>query len=125
MFQNMPKPNVSVIGIRGIPGVAGGAEIHSENLYRELSRNFKITVYARKVYFTSKPTIHEWHQTRIRYVRCIKTMYLETISSTFLTAVICIIKKPEIAHFHNIGAGLFIPLVKLRGTKTVLTYHSK
>jgi glycosyltransferase involved in cell wall biosynthesis len=121
----MPKPNVSVIGIRGIPGVAGGAEIHSENLYRELSNNFEITIYARKPYFNSKPTIYEWQQIRIRYVRCIKTVYLENISSTFITSVMCLVKKPEIAHFHNIGAGLFIPLIKLRGVKTVLTYHSK
>ena len=121
----MPKPKVSVIGIRGILGIAGGAEIHSENLYRELSNNFEITIYARKAYFNSKPTTHTSQQTKIKYVRCIKTMYLETISSTFVTTIICFIKKPEIAHFHNIGAGLFIPLIKLRGVKTVLTYHSK
>jgi len=34
------------------------------------------------------------------------------------------LKRPDIAHFHNVGPALFIPLLKLAGIKTVLTYHS-
>ena len=44
---------IAVIGIRGFPGVQGGVEIHSENLY-PIMPDVRIRVYRRKPYLTSQ-----------------------------------------------------------------------
>ena len=48
----------------------------------------------------------------------------EPFFHSFLCTIYCIIKRPDIVHIHNIGPGMFIPLLKLAGLKVVLTYHS-
>lgn len=113
---------IAVIGLRGFPDVQGGVEKHCEALYpRILERRFH--VYRRKPYIKSTGdatygniTFHDLPSTKIGGV--------EAVLHTFLSTLSVINGKCRLVHVHNIGPGLFIPILKLFGKKVVMTYHS-
>ncbi len=114
---------LSVIGIRGFPGVQGGVEVHCENLYTRFSENLEIKVYRRKPYlsfgsYKSYPRIvfKDMFSTRIKGV--------EAVLHTFISCCHVIVHRPDVVHVHNIGPGLFIPFLKLFGLRVCMTYHS-
>lgn len=116
---------IAVIGIRGFPGIQGGAEKHSEELYPRLSKlGCQIVVFARTPYIPPKRRLRKWKRIQFIYLWCPKRKELETIIHTFLGLMICIFKRPDIVHIHNMGPALFIPVLNLFKIKTVLTYHS-
>lgn len=113
---------IAVIGLRGFPNVQGGVEKHCEALYPRIpERHFHI--YRRKPYIKSTGdatysniTFHDFPSTKIRGV--------EAVLHTFLSTLSVINSKCKLVHVHNIGPGLFIPILKLFGKKVVMTYHS-
>ncbi|HEC93674.1 MAG TPA: glycosyltransferase [Candidatus Atribacteria bacterium] len=116
---------IFVLGVRGFPNIQGGVEKHCEELYPRLVKfGCKVFVFARKNYFSLQKRFKKWKGVKFIYLWCPQIKGLETFFHTFFGALICIIKRPDIAHFHNIGPALFIPLVKLFKIKTVFTYHS-
>lgn len=115
--------SVYVFGTRGFPGVQGGVEKHCEQLYPELAQEYDIHVFRRKSYLGEAPVaeykgIHfiDLPSTRLKGVEA----FLHSLLCTFY----CMFKRPDIVHIHNIGPGMFVPLLKLVGLKVVLTYHS-
>jgi glycosyltransferase involved in cell wall biosynthesis len=115
-----------IVGIRGFPNVQGGAEKHSEELYRRLAHSAQcdITVFTRRPYIHEVTPLTEWKGVKFIHLWSPQNASIETIVHTFLSVVQCIVKRPGIVHVHNIGPGLFIPLLKLAGLKVVMTYHS-
>lgn len=113
---------IAVIGIRGFPGVQGGVEIHSENLY-PIMPDVRIRVYRRKPYLTSQSAAT---YPNIEYVDLPSTRIkgFEAVLHTFLCVLHIIFHRPDLVHVHNIGPGMFAPLLRLFGLKTVMTYHS-
>ncbi len=113
---------IFVFGTRGFPHIQGGVEKHCESLYSMLTDQFDITVFRRKPYLdqtgnnNSAITFIDLPSTRIKG--------FEAFFHSFLCALYCIVKRPDMIHIHNIGPGMFIPLLKLFGLKIVLTYHS-
>jgi len=121
----MDKLDVFVFGIRGFPNVQGGVEKHCEELYPRLARtNCDITVITRMSYIPEEKRFSEWKGVKFVYLWAPRRKNLETIVHSLLSSVICILKRPCIIHIHNIGPALVIPLLRLLGIKTVLTYHS-
>lgn len=121
MAERGDKP-ISVIGIRGFPFIQGGVEHHSEELYPVMP--FDFTVYRRKPYIdTSRPT-PEYKNITFIDLPSTRIAGLEAVLHTFLASLSCIVRRPRLVHVHNIGPGLFTPLLKLGGLKVVLTYHS-
>jgi len=116
------KKEIFVFGIRGIPNVQGGVECHCENLYPLLSSHYKITVFSRIPYISHKNK--HWQNIRFIDLPSTKIKGFEAVLHSFLSAVICIVQRPDIVHIHNIGPGLFTPLLRLFGLKVVITYHS-
>lgn len=115
---------IFVFGTRGFPGVQGGVEKHCEELYPRLSRyGCEITVFARAQYFTKNRTSH-WNNIKFIYLWCPLSKGIESFVHTFIANLICVVKQPDIAHFHNMGHAIFIPLARFFGIKTVLSYHS-
>ena len=43
---------ISVIGVRGFPGVQGGVEMHCENIYTRMHSCYKLRIYRRRPYLT-------------------------------------------------------------------------
>jgi glycosyltransferase involved in cell wall biosynthesis len=116
---------IFVLGTRGFPSVQGGVEKYCEELYPGLVElGSEVTVAARKHYFLPSARTLKWKGVNFIYLPSPQSQSLETFVHTFLATLVCIFKRPDIAHFHNIGPALFLPIVKLFGIKTVLTYHS-
>lgn len=112
---------IYVFGTRGFPHVQGGVEKHCEELYTALPGGYRVTVFRRK------PYVHPAGGTgSVRFVDLPSTRIkgFEAFFHSFLCTLYCLVKRPDVVHIHNIGPGMFIPLLKLGRLKTVLTYHS-
>lgn len=103
----------------------GGVEKHCEELYpRMVSHDSQITVCNRAPYFAKDSRLPVYNGVRCVYLWCPRTKSLEAALHTFAASLLCIVKRPDIVHIHNIGPALCIPLLKAFGIKTVVTYHS-
>lgn len=114
---------ISVIGLRGFPGVQGGVEVHCENLYPHFGVETQISVYRRNPYLSSQSNVH---YRNISFVDLPSTRIkgFEAVFHTFISACNVICKRPDVVHVHNIGPGMFTPLLKLFGLRVCMTYHS-
>ena len=122
-----PEVKVCVIGIRGFPGVQGGAEKHAEELYPRLAAlGVRPTVFARASYFPPARRPTEWHGVSFVYLRAPRRRHLEAFCHSFAAALRVgrLRREVDLVHVHNIGPALCLPLLKCAGLKTVLTYHS-
>jgi glycosyltransferase involved in cell wall biosynthesis len=114
---------VFVIGTRGFPDIQGGVEQHCESLYPLLaSDECQITVFRRSPYVADKTK--EFDNIIFKDLPSTKIPGFEAFYHSFLASLICIIKRPDIVHVHNIGPGFFISLLKAAGLIVILTYHS-
>jgi glycosyltransferase involved in cell wall biosynthesis len=114
---------VFVIGTRGFPDIQGGVEQHCENLYPLIaSDNCSITVFRRKPYVANRTRTFK----NISFIDLPSTKLsgFETFYHSLLSTVVCLFKRPDIVHIHNIGPGFFVPFLKIAGLKVVMTYHS-
>ena len=115
--------NVFVFGTRGFPNIQGGVEEHCENLYSEIgSEQFQVTVFRRKPYVSQLSVENR----NISFIDLPSSELpgFETLFHSSICTIICLIKRPDIIHIHNIGPGIFIPILKIFRLKVVLTYHS-
>lgn len=118
---------IAVIGTRGFPGVQGGVEKHGEELYPRLAAmGLGVTVFARAPYFLPGRQVPIWRGVTIEYLPAPRSKHFEAFVHSFSAAVRCIARRREVdvVHVHNIGPALCMPLLKLFGMRTVLTYHS-
>lgn len=113
---------IAVIGTRGFPGIQGGVEVHSYHLYTHMD-DVRVRLYRRRAYLTEQST-----QTfpDIEYVDLPSTRIkgFEAVWHTFLSVLHILFHRPDVVHIHNIGPGMFAPLLRLVGLPVVLTYHS-
>ena len=115
---------IAVIGLRGFPDIQGGVESHCENIIPRLSAEHQCTVYRRKPYIPKGATARydgvsfvDLPSTRIKG--------FEALFHTFLSAAHIILHhNVDVVNIHNIGPGLFTPMLRMFGYKVVLTYHS-
>lgn len=114
---------LAIIGIRGFPGVQGGVESHCEQLVPRLAQNIDCQVFRRIPYLTENSRVAipgvefiDGGSTRIKG--------FETVWHTFKSSLRLIFSRPDVVNIHNIGPGMFTPLLRLAGLKVVLTYHS-
>ena len=114
---------IAVIGTRGFPAIQGGVEKHCEHIYTRMGDDVQIRLYRRKSYLSPASTRKFPH---ISYVDLPSTRLkgFEALFHTFLCVCHCIFHRPDVVHVHNIGPGLFSPILRLFGMKVVLTYHS-
>lgn len=113
---------VAVIGTRGFPGIQGGVEAHSYHLYTRMS-DVHVMLYRRRAYLTAQSA-----QTfpNIEYIDLPSTRVkgFEAVWHTLLSVFHILFHRPDVVHIHNIGPGMFAPLLRLFGLPVVLTYHS-
>jgi glycosyltransferase involved in cell wall biosynthesis len=114
---------IFVFGTRGIPDIQGGVEKHCEELYSAMPEDFFITLFRRKP-FLNRTISNQYRQLRFIDLPSTRINGFESFFHSFLAALYCIFHRPDITHVHNIGPGIFIPLLKLFRLKVVLTYHS-
>lgn len=115
------KNELAVMGIRGFPHVQGGVESHCQSILPNL--NVTCRVYRRRPYV---PENDACSYQNIRFVDLPSTRIkgVEALLHSFLATLHILLHPAKVVNVHNIGPGLFIPLLRLRGIKVVLTYHS-
>ncbi|MBD5265886.1 MAG: glycosyltransferase family 4 protein [Bacteroides sp.] len=116
------KNEIAVIGLRGFPNVQGGVEKHCEALYRRMD-GFRFNVYRRKPYLVSGGE-ESYDNITFTDLPSSTISGVEAMGHTFMAALHLIVRRPRLVHVHNIGPGLVLPLLKLFGLRTVMTYHS-
>lgn len=116
---------IAVFGTRGFPLIQGGVEKHCENLYPQFSHQIKIIVFRRKA-FISEENKNPHFGDNLEFIDLPSTKIkgFEAFFHSFLATMYCLIIRPDIVHIHNIGPGIFTPLLRLVNLKVVLTYHS-
>ena len=114
---------IAVIGLRGFPGVQGGVEVHCENLYHLFSDDSRISVYRRLPYLSSLSN-QEYGNINFIDLPSTRIKGFEAMLHTFLSTCHVIAHHPDVVHIHNIGPGMFTPLLKLFGLRVCMTYHS-
>ena len=113
---------IAVIGTRGFPGIQGGVEVHSYFLYTHMT-DACVRLYRRRAYLTEQSA---QSFPNIEYVDLPSTRIkgFEAVWHTLLSVLHIMTHRPDVVHIHNIGPGMFAPLLKLMGLPVVLTYHS-
>ncbi len=115
-----------IIGLRGLPNVAGGIETHCENLLARLARmrpQDQIVVIGRRGYVGDKDYLTE-DGVRVVPLPAIRNKYLETFSNTLLGVLAARFRlRAGAVHLHALGPGLFAPLARLLGMRVLLTHH--
>jgi glycosyltransferase involved in cell wall biosynthesis len=124
MNGNRRQLRIAMIGQRGVPATFGGIEHHVEELGAELSdRGHDVTVYARSNYVRGRVGSHRG--ITVRRLPTVGTKHLDTIVHSFLATVDALRRRPDVIHFHGLGPGLMVPLVRAvrPGCHVVLTVH--
>lgn len=117
------QKRLAVIGIRGFPGVQGGVESHCLQLIPRLTDDMKCRVYRRKPYLT-KNSECEIPGVEFKDLPSTRIGGFETVLHTFLSVLHLTFYRVDVVNIHNIGPGMFAPLLRMLGMKVVLTYHS-
>ena len=118
---------ISVLGLRGMPGVSGGIETHCEQLYSRLAGlrgGDDIFVLGRQAYLPKGQT--RFGQVTVIPLPHAKSAKLETITNSLLGVFcsrFCI--RADILHIHGVCSALVTPLAKLLGMKVVVTHHGR
>jgi glycosyltransferase involved in cell wall biosynthesis len=113
---------VTMLGIRGFPGVQGGAENHAQHLSTMLvNLGCDVEVIVRRSYIPRDRNTYKG----VRLVRLWSTriMGIEAIVHTFLGVLRCAWTRPDILHIHSVGPALFTPLARAVGLRVVVTHH--
>lgn len=117
---------IAVIGLRGMPGVIGGIERHSELLYPELAKiapELTIHVVARTGYVPRR--VSRLNRVAIVAIAAPKGGAIEALIHTPLALIVAAVRlRPDLVHLHGIGPGFYAPLARLLGMKTVVTHHA-
>jgi glycosyltransferase involved in cell wall biosynthesis len=117
--------SIMALGLRGIPNVPGGVEVHASELYPRLQAlGANVTVLGRNPYRpTDSPST--WRGVTVRWLASPKMEGVEALVHTFLGVLYAAVRRPDVVHIHAVGPWLFVPLAKLFGLKVVVTHHGQ
>ncbi len=116
---------IMAVGLRGIPNVPGGVEVHASELYPRLQAlGASVTVLGRKPYRPAGSPA-SWRGVTVRWLASPKLQGVEALVHTFVGVLYAAVRRPDILHFHAVGPWLFVPLAKLLGLKVVVTHHGQ
>jgi len=114
---------IMVLGLRAVPGVAGGVETHCEHLYPLVAKaGVEVEIVVRTPY-AAAALGNRWRGVRIRRIWSPRMSGLETVLHTFLGVLYAGVRRPDVLHLHAIGPALFSPLARLLGLNVVVTHH--
>jgi len=124
IIRTKSRPDISVIGLRNVPGVIGGIETHCELLYPALARVWPalVLLLVRSRYAPLK----RGHLAGIpvRALPSLPGSGAETVSHTLLALFHARWRRSRMVHLHGIGPAFFAPLARLLGMRVVVTHHA-
>jgi glycosyltransferase involved in cell wall biosynthesis len=116
---------VIALGLRGMPNVPGGIEVHASELYPRLQAlGAKVTVLGRSPYRPADCP-DQWCGVNIRWISSPRIQGVEALVHTFLGVLYAAVRRPDVLHIHAVGPWLWVPLAKLLGLKVVVTHHGQ
>lgn len=116
---------IAVIGTRGFPDIQGGVERHCEYLYPRFGGVIsEIKVYRRRPYLSSVSRSAQYSHISFVDLPSTRIKGFEAVFHTFLCCMHLLFHRVDVVHIHNIGPGMFTPLLRLFGMNVVITYHS-
>jgi glycosyltransferase involved in cell wall biosynthesis len=123
-FNKAPL-HVMALGLRGIPNVPGGVEMHASELYPRLhALGAKITVLGRSCYRPANaPAV--WRGVNIRWLPTSRVQGVEALLHTVLGVLYAGVRRPDVLHIHAVGPWLCVPLAKVLGLKVLVTHHGQ
>ena len=119
------RVSVIALGLRGMPNVPGGVEVHASELYPRLQAlGADVTVMGRIAYrpANSPP---QWRGVRVRWTSCPRGTGIEALVHTFFGVLYAAVRRPDVLHIHAVGPWLMVPLAKMLGLKVVVTHHGQ
>jgi glycosyltransferase involved in cell wall biosynthesis len=124
-IQSAARVNVMVLGLRGIPNVPGGVEVHASELYPRLQAlGANVIVMGRNPYRPAgAPT--QWRGVTVRWITSPRIQGVEALVHTFLGVLYAAVRRPDVLHIHAVGPWLMVPLAKIFGLKVVVTHHGQ
>jgi glycosyltransferase involved in cell wall biosynthesis len=123
--ESARTPRIAVIGTRGFPGVQGGVERHCEELYPRLAAlGYSIDAFRRRPFLQEDTPRGTWRGVTLTDLWAPRMKGVEALIHSALAALRCLVHRRDLVHVHNIGPALVVPLLRLAGLRTVVTYHS-
>jgi glycosyltransferase involved in cell wall biosynthesis len=117
--KNPRQPRVAVIGTRGYPSYYGGFETAVRRLVPSLAdAGWDVTVYGRNGAQNDDPTRDP--RVTVRHTRGIESKALSTLTYGFTSSVDAIVRGTDVALVMNVANGFWLPLLRLRGVRTVV-----
>jgi len=118
---------ICVLGLRGLPHVMGGVEMHCERLFpllKKLRPDDSFTIIARNAYVPEATSAYQGLQ--VISLAHAKGKHLETITNAIYGVLYArFVLRSELLHLQGIGPALVAPIAKALGMKVIVTYHSK
>ena len=114
MAAKRKAKTLAVIGIRGFPGVQGGVESHCCQLVPRLAKAMPVRVYRRKPYL-GEASMVDIEGVTFADLPSTRVKGLEPVLHTFLSCMHLLTHHVDVVSVHNIGPGLFTPLLRLMG----------
>ena len=125
MTGTAPRLKIIALGLRGIPHIQGGVEMHAAELYpRLVELGTDVTVIGRSSY-RPHGIGSSWRGVRLCWLWSPRHGWLEAAIHTFLGVLYAAIRRPDVLHIHAIGPSLAVPLAKLVGLRVVITHHGE
>jgi glycosyltransferase involved in cell wall biosynthesis len=113
------RPQIALIGSRGVPGRYGGYETLMEELgVRLVARGFRVTVYCRS--HVTPPGLTEHRGLELVVLPTLPTKHLDTPVHTFLSSLDAMGRGFDAALVVNSANALFLPLLRMAGVPTAL-----
>lgn len=119
------KVKVIALGLRGIPDVAGGVEVHAAELYPRMQARGANVVVMGRIPYRPADSPSQWRGVTVRWIPAPRRQGLEALVHTFLGVLYAGVRRPDVLHIHAVGPWLMVPLAKLLGLKVVVTHHGE
>jgi glycosyltransferase involved in cell wall biosynthesis len=119
------RVSVIALGLRGMPNVPGGVEVHAAELYPRLQAlGADVVVLGRNPHRPANSPLR-WRGVRICWIFSPRISGVEALVHTFFGVLYAAVRRPDVLHIHAVGPWLMVPLAKLLGLKVVVTHHGE
>jgi glycosyltransferase involved in cell wall biosynthesis len=117
--------SVIALGLRGIPNVPGGVEVHASELYPRLQALGAHVVVMGRTPYRPAGSPMQWQGVTVRWIASPRLQGVEAVVHTFLGVLYAAARRPDVLHIHAVGPSLMVPLAKLLALNVVVTHHGQ
>jgi glycosyltransferase involved in cell wall biosynthesis len=125
--SSIPAMTICVIGVRGLPGVVGGIETYTEQVFSRLVRwhpQISVTVIARTATVPARRYRH--NGLNVVVVPTVPVSGLDVVAYTFVALLYArFVTRPDLVALQGIGPGFFSAMARCLGLRTTVTHHAR